>query len=341
MYSFTNDYSEGAHPRILQTMMEANLTQNKGYGLDIHSGRARDLIRKEIRQQEADVHFIPGGTQTNLIVIASALRPYQAVISAVTGHVNVHETGAVEATGHKVLAMDTADGKLTPALINQALEAHADEHMVQPKMVYISNSTEVGTQYSKAELEALSRICRLKGLYLFLDGARLGAALTSPANDLTLSDIAALTDVFYIGGTKNGALLGEAVVILREDLKTDFRFMIKQRGAMMAKGWLLGIQFEELFRNNLFYDMARHANQMAGRLREAIAGCGWSFAWDSRTNQLFPVFSDQVIRELEKDFSFDRNKRVDESHSCIRLVTSWATTEEGVEAFIEAIKKLS
>ncbi len=341
MYSFTNDYSEGAHPRILQAMMEANLTQNKGYGLDSHSDHARELIRQEIRHPEADIHFIPGGTQTNLIVIASALKPYQAVISAVTGHVNVHETGAIEATGHKVLAMDTADGKLTPALVQQALDSHTDEHMVQPRMVYISNSTEVGTQYTRAELEALSRICRLKGLYLFMDGARMGSALTSPVNDLTLADIADLTDVFYIGGTKNGALLGEAVVILRDELKTDFRFMIKQRGAMMAKGWLLGIQFEELFQNNLFYDMARHGNDMAGRLREAIAGCGWSFASDSRTNQLFPIFTHEVIRELAEDFSFEINQKTDEDHCCIRLVTSWATTEAGVGRFIETLRRLS
>lgn len=341
MYSFTNDYSEGAHPRILQAILEANLMQNKGYGLDAHSGHARELIREEIQPQDGDIHFIPGGTQTNLIVIASALRPHQAVISAVTGHVNVHETGAIEATGHKVLAMDTADGKLTPALVQQALDSHTDEHMVQPKMVYISNSTEVGTQYTKSELEALSRICRLKGLYLFMDGARIGSALTSPANDLTLADIAALTDVFYIGGTKNGALLGEAVVIVREELKADFRFMIKQRGAMMAKGWLLGIQFEELFQNNLFYDMARHANHMARRLREAIARQGWSFSSDSCTNQLFPIFSHQAVRELEKHFTFEIIGQTDDNHTCIRLVTSWATTEEGVEEFIRVLEKIS
>lgn len=337
MYSFTNDYSEGAHPRILQAMMEANLTQNTGYSLDSHTARAVQLIREEIQCPEADVHITVGGTQTNLLVISAALRPYQAVISAATGHINVHETGAIEATGHKVLAMETADGKLTPALIQKALDIHTDEHMVQPKMVYISNSTEVGTQYTKAELEAISRICRLKGLYLFMDGARMGSALTSPANDLTLADIAALTDAFYIGGTKNGALFGEAVVILREELKPDFRFMIKQRGAMMAKGWLLGIQFEELFQNNLFYDLAAHANAMAQKLRDAITACGFPFASDSQTNQLFPIFPDELIRELGKDFTFEMNTRVDHTHSCIRLVTSWATTEEGVSQFMQAL----
>ncbi len=339
MYSFTNDYSEGAHPRILQAMMETNLVQNTGYSTDIHTVYAGQLIRDEIRCQEADVHIIAGGTQTNLLVISSALRPYQAVISAATGHINVHETGAIEATGHKVLAMETADGKLTPALIQKALDIHTDEHMVQPKMVYISNSTEVGTQYTKAELEAVSHICQLKGLYLFMDGARMGSALTSPVNDLTLADIASLTDAFYIGGTKNGALFGEAVVIVRDELKPDFRFMIKQRGALMAKGWLLGIQFEELFQNNLFYDLASHANAMAQKLRTAIAGCGFSFASDSQTNQLFPVFPDELIRELGKDFAFEMNKRIDDTHSSIRLVTSWATKDEGVSRFIEALRR--
>ncbi len=339
MYSFTNDYSEGAHPRILKAMMETNLTQNTGYSQDIHTSHAIDLIRSEIKQPNADIHIIVGGTQTNLITISAALRPHQAVISAVTGHINVHETGAIEATGHKVLAMETKDGKLTPNLVLQALEFHTDEHMVQPKMVYISNSTEVGTQYTKTELEALSHLCRQKGLYLFMDGARMGAALTSPINDLTLADIASLTDVFYIGGTKNGALFGEALIILNDELKPDFRFMIKQKGAMLAKGWLLGIQFEELFQNNLFFDMASHANAMAGKLRTALTDKGFSFAYDSQTNQLFPVFSNEMIAELAKEFTFNMDKKIDETHSSIRLVTSWATTEDGVEEFIRFLKK--
>lgn len=338
MYSFTNDYSEGAHPRILEAMMKSNLIQNTGYGLDSHTEHAVSLIREEIQCPHADVHMITGGTQTNLITIAAALRPYQAVIAAVTGHINVHETGAIEATGHKVLAMDTRDGKLTPDLVCQALDFHTDEHMVQPKMVYISNSTEVGTQYSKAELEALSRLCRLKGLYLFMDGARMGAALTSPVNDLTLADIARLTDVFYIGGTKNGALFGEALVILREELKSDFRFMIKQRGAMMAKGWLLGIQFEELFQNRLFYELASHANAMADRIRTALTELGYPFAYDSHTNQLFPVFPNDTIEQLAKHFTFNMDRSVDETHSAIRLVTSWATTEEGVDELIRFLR---
>lgn len=337
MYSFTNDYSEGAHPKILESLLTNNLIQQNGYSLDVHTKHAIELIHSEIHRSDADIHLITGGTQTNLITIATALRPYQAVISAATGHINVHETGAIEATGHKVLAMQTQDGKLTPALIREALDSHTDEHMVQPKMAYISNATEVGTQYTKAELEALHHICRQKDLYLFMDGARMGSALTSSSNDLTLADIAALTDIFYIGGTKNGALFGEALVICDPRLKPDFRFMIKQRGAMLAKGWLLGIQFEELFQNNLFYAMASHANRMADRLRTALTEKGYAFASASATNQLFPVLPDSLVEKLSRDYTFNIDRKYDNSHTVIRLVTSWATTEDGVNSFIKSL----
>lgn len=341
IYSFNNDYSEGAHPRILQAMMEANLVQNGGYSLDTHSDHAKELIKKELRRDDVDIHMIVGGTQTNLLAIACALRPHQAVVCAETGHINVHETGAIEATGHKVLGQITEDGKLTVAHIQKAIDLHTDEHMVQPKMVYISNSTEVGTQYTLAELEEISQYCRQQGLYLFLDGARMGAALTSRANDLTLADIARLVDLFYIGGTKNGALFGEALVICHPDLKPDFRYIIKQRGAMLAKGWLLGIQFEELFQNNLFYDMASHANEMAEQLRRGLIECGYSFHWNSTTNQLFPVLPNQVMNKLAEDFLFSEQAVIDENHTCIRLVTSWATRQEGVDAFLTALNKIS
>ncbi len=337
MYSFNNDYSEGAHPRILQALAETNLEQNNGYSQDCHTAHAAELIRAEAGCPDAEVHILVGGTQTNSAVIAAALRPYQAVLAAATGHINVHETGAVEASGHKVLTRPAADGKLTPALIREVLNTHTDEHMVQPKMVYISDSTEIGTLYTKAELEALSHCCRQNGLWLFLDGARLGAALTSPANDLTMADIAALTDVFYIGGTKNGALFGEALVIVNDALKSDFRYLIKQRGAMLAKGWLLGIQFEELFRDRLFYDLAAHANAMAARLRDALTERGYEFAYPPQTNQLFPIFTDERIKKLGRDFLFMPDKRIDEKHKSVRLVTSWATTEAGVEDFIRAL----
>lgn len=340
MYSFNNDYSEGAHPKILEALMTANLQQNGGYGLDDHCDHARSLIMEEIGRNDVDVHFIVGGTQTNLITIATALRPWQAVIATDKGHINVHETGAIEATGHKVLAMPCCDGKLTPADILKAIDIHTDEHMVQPKMVYISNSTEIGTQYTKADLEALHHICRQKNLYLFMDGARMGAALTSPVNDLTLKDIASLVDVFYIGGTKAGALFGEALIICHPDLKPDFRFMIKQRGAMLAKGWLLGIQFEELFQNNLFYDMAAHSNEMAAILRKGIEECGYRFSSPSMTNQLFPILPNTVINQLSGNFLFSVQEKVDQSHSVIRLVTSWATKENACHEFVDALKQL-
>ena len=341
MYSFNNDYSEGAHPRILETMLSTNLEQNNGYSMDAHTAHAISLIKKEIRREDADIHCIVGGTQTNALVIDAALRPHQAVICASTGHINVHETGAIEATGHKVITMESSDGKVTPEMIQKALDWHSDEHMVQPKMVYISNTTEIGTQYSKTELEVLSQFCRQHELYLFLDGARLAAALTSPVNDLTAADIARLTDVFYFGGTKNGALFGEALVILNPDLKPDFRFLIKQHGAMLAKGWLLGIQFETLFTDGLYYELASHANAMAAILKQGIKDLGYSFTSDSYSNQLFPVFPDSVIAELAKDFLFSANGRMDETHSSIRLVTSWATKETAVHEFVQKLAALT
>ena len=337
MYSFTNDYSEGAHPRILEAMMNANLTQNVGYGLDAHSLAAAGTIRRLADAPDAAVHFVVGGTQTNLLLIASALRPYQAVIAAATGHVNVHEAGAIEGTGHKVLALPTTTGKLTPEIIAPCLTEHCDEHMVQPKLVYISDSTELGTVYTKAELEALHHFCRLHGLMLYLDGARLGSALTSAPNDLTLKDLAALTDAFYIGGTKNGALLGEALVIQKDSLKEDFRFMMKNRGAMLAKGFLAGIQFEELFRDGLFFDLAAHANEMAAILRDGIRKAGYSFVSDSHTNLLFPILPDELVDKLGKDFTFERSQKPDDSHTVIRLVTSWATPEKAVRDFLSAL----
>lgn len=337
MYSFTNDYSEGAHPRILEAMMNANLTQNVGYGLDAHSLAAAGTIRRLADAPDAAVHFVVGGTQTNLLLIASALRPYQAVIAAATGHVNVHEAGAIEGTGHKVLALPTTTGKLTPEIIAPCLTEHCDEHMVQPKLVYISDSTELGTVYTKAELEALHHFCRLHGLMLYLDGARLGSALTSAPNDLTLKDLAALTDAFYIGGTKNGALLGEALIIQKDSLKEDFRFMMKNRGAMLAKGFLAGIQFEELFRDGLFFDLAAHANEMAAILRDGIRKAGYSFVSDSHTNLLFPILPDELVDKLGKDFTFERSQKPDDSHTVIRLVTSWATPEKAVRDFLAAL----
>ncbi len=331
MYSFVNDYSEGAHPKVLDLLMKSNLEQNNGYGTDVHCDRAKEHIKKHLEKDDVDIHFIPGGTQTNLLVISAFLRPHQCVIAADTAHINVHETGAVEATGHKVVTIAAPDGKLTPSAILSALNYHRDEHMVQPKMVYISDSTELGTIYTKAELTAIQSICKENGLYLFLDGARLASALTCRTNDLTLADIAQLTDVFYIGGTKNGALLGEALVICNDGLKEDFRYLIKQRGAMMAKGFVMGNQFEALFQEDLYFELGAHANRMAERIADAIERAGYRFYTTPCSNQLFPVLPYQILDKLSGQFKFEVQKEMKE-FTVVRFVTSWATTQESVDA---------
>jgi threonine aldolase len=337
--SFRNDYSEGAHPRLLQALASASAEQNAGYGLDRHSLRAAELIRARLGGVDADVHFLSGGTQTNLLAISAFLRPHQAVIAAHTGHIATHETGAIEATGHKVLTVHSDDGKLSPALIAPVLREHADEHMVQPKLVYISDSSEVGTIYSHAELQVLSAFCREHGMLLFLDGARLGAALTAEANDLALADIAACCDAFYIGGTKNGALAGEALVVSNPALKADLRYQIKQRGAMLAKGMFLGAQFEALFEDELFFELARHANAMAARLRKAFSEQGIAFLADSPTNQLFPILPPAAVEALEARYEFHRWQTLPDGDIAIRLVTSWATKAEAVEDFVAGMRE--
>ncbi|MBT2659133.1 aminotransferase class I/II-fold pyridoxal phosphate-dependent enzyme [Bacillus sp. ISL-18] len=339
MYSFKNDYSEGAHPQILKAIMETNLVQEEGYGEDRYSLQAIELIKKKLGRSNVDIHFLTGGTQTNLTAISAFLRPHEAAISVSSGHILGHETGAIEATGHKVLSVESKDGKLTPAGVQAVLEGHPDEHMVKPKLVYISNSTEIGSIYKKEELQALSDFCRKKNLILYMDGARLGSALCSKENDLQLSDLPNLVDAFYIGGTKNGALLGEALVIYRESLKEDFRYHIKQKGALLAKGRVVGIQFLELFRDHLFFDLADHANRMAGMLHDALKQADVTFLTNSPSNQIFPILPDRVIAELEKKYSFHVWEKVDEDQSAIRLVTSWATKEEEVVGFIEELKK--
>lgn len=335
MYSFKNDYSEGAHPRILQALIETNLEQVEGYGIDCYTLKAAQLLRQKIGRNDIDIHFFSGGTQTNLTAISAFLRPHEAIIAANTGHILVHETGAIEATGHKIISCEVTNGKLDPDHIKAAIAMHTDEHMVKPKLVYISNPSEIGSIYKKAELEQLSQCCKENHLFLFVDGARLGSALCSDENDMTLTDLATLVDAFYIGGTKNGALMGEALVICNAFLKDDFRFHMKQKGALLAKGKLLGIQFLELFKDDLYFDLARHANKMAGLLRNAIANAGYQFLTDSPSNQIFPILPNWLITKLEENYSFYVWSKVDHDHSAIRLVTSWATTEDAVMAFIE------
>ena len=340
MYSFKNDYSEGAHSRILNALVETNLDQTDGYSTDYHTKNAIELLKKKIDNENVDIHLLVGGTQVNLTAIAAFLRPHEAVIGADTSHVNCHETGAIEATGHKVITMNTEDGKLTSNLIQKVVDAHTDEHMVQPKLVYISNSTELGTIYKKSELEELHKCCINNNLLLYLDGARLGTALVSEENDMTLADIAKLVDAFYIGGTKNGALFGEALVICNDSLKEDFRYFIKQKGGLLAKGRLLGIQFEELFKDDLYFDIARHANKMAMLLKNALKEKGYEFLTDSSTNQQFPIIPNNIIEEIGKKYSFNIERVIDEENTAIRLVTSWATNEENVLEFIEDLKNM-
>lgn len=336
MHSFQNDYSEGAHPRILDALGRTNLEQTIGYGNDPYTEEAARLIRAQICHSDAQVHFLAGGTQTNLVALSAFLRPHEAVISADTGHINVHETGAIEATGHKVLTVPALDGKLTPEHVLSVLRAHTDEHMVKPRTVYISHSTELGTCYTKAELIALRECCLASGLLLYLDGARLGSALC--CSDLTLSDIAALTDAFYIGGTKNGALFGEALVITNLSLATDIRYIVKQRGGMLAKGRILSLQFVELFRDGLYFEIAAHANGMADRLREGIRRAGCAFLSESPSNQVFPIFPDELVQKLSGQFRFEVWSKPDKAHTCIRLVTSWATQGEAVDAFLHSLE---
>lgn len=338
-FSFKNDYSEGCHPNILQSLLQSNLEQEAGYGEDRYCLEAKQLIREKLGRADSEIYFVSGGTQANLIVISSILRPYQAAVSAATGHILNNEAGAIEATGHKILSIDTEDGKLRPSDIIPVLEGHANvPHQVMPKLVYISNSTELGTTYNSRELEDLSSFCKQNNLYLFMDGARLGHGLTAETSDLSLEKIAELTDIFYLGGTKNGALIGEAIVINNPVLKENFGFSIKQKGALLAKGRLLGIQFLELMKNDLYFDLAKHANQQAMKIKNALQERGASFLSDSYTNQIFPVLNNDLIEILAEKFEFYVWKKVDDKSSAIRLITSWNTSDKGVDDFIEIIK---
>ncbi len=336
MYSFKNDYSEGAHPDILEALFRNNNHQEEGYGLDRHSRHAAELIQNLVGDPEAAVHFISGGTQTNLIAIHSFLRPHEACITVSSGHIATHETGAIEATGHKLLTVIGEQGKITPAFVAPVLEEHYFEHMVKPRLVYISNPTELGTVYTRDELANVSAYCKQKNLLLYLDGARLGSALVCKEAMLDLKTVYSLTDAFFIGGTKMGALLGEALVVRNPRLRDELRYLIKQRGAMLAKGRLLGIQFEALFENNLYFQLAEHANNMAQLLAEKLAELGCDFWIESPTNQIFPVMSSRAIERLSEKFDFYVWQKVDKSHAAIRLVTSWATTEKDVQSFIHA-----
>ncbi|MEG0496145.1 MAG: low specificity L-threonine aldolase [Eubacterium sp.] len=339
MIHFSCDYCEGAHPLILEALCQTNCEQTEGYEEDHFCDHARDLIRDKIACDHCDIHFLSGGTQTNLTFITHVLRPFEAVISADTGHICTHETGAIEATGHKIIAMPGDNGKLNVPLIKKALSDHTDHHMVLPKLVYLSNPTEIGTIYTKAELQAIHSFCHEKDLILFIDGARLASALTAESNDLSLSDYPKLCDAFYIGGTKCGALFGEALVIIKPQLAEHFNFTLKQRGGLFAKGRILGIQFEQLFKDHLYTDLGAHTNRLANRLKVALENAGFDFWVDSPTNQIFPILPNKLIENLRKDYAFRDQCVFDSDHTVVRFVTSWAMTDEMVDAFIKSLNK--
>jgi len=337
MYSFASDYLEGACPEVLEELVRTNTLQTPGYGLDPFCESAAGRIRFVIEREDADVHFITGGTPANVLAMC-LLRPYEAVICADSGHINVHETGAVEATGHKILAVPGTDGKISAQAIRDICAQHTDEHMVHPKMVFVSDATEYGTIYTKKELTDIREACTENGLYLYLDGARIANAMCAEGNDLTLSEIAGLADIFYIGGTKNGALLGEAMVICHPDLKPNFRYLIKQHCAMLAKGRIIGVQFDRLFQDDLYLKNARNANMMAQKIKKVLLENGYRMFIDSPTNQIFPILEDTLIEELRKDYEFLTWLKYDETHTVIRLVCSWATKEEAVQEFCQKIE---
>ena len=337
-HSFHNDYSEGAHPSILKALSGTNMDQEEAYGFDRHSDEARGLIRGHLGGSDADIWFVASGTVANSLCISSSLRPHEAVIAPTTGHIAGQETGAIENTGHKVITVTPEAGKLTPPAIEAALAENSHfPHMAKPRMVYVSNATEAGTLYTKSELTAIAGLCRANDLLLLVDGARMGTALTGRGNDMTLADIAGLADIFWIGGTKSGALLGEAVVIPNPGLRRDFEFMIKQRGTMLAKGRVLGLQFRELFRERLFFELSEHANAMARRLADGLRGKGVEFVDEPETNLLFPVLGNARIEALQKTFGFYVWEPAGKDRSVVRLVTSWATPEAAVDGFVNAV----
>ena len=339
MIYFNNDYSESCHPLIMKHLMDLGQNQYPGYGLDNVTKQAKEVIKKQFHHHEVDVHFVVGGTQANLISLAAFLRPYEAIIACNTGHINVHETGAIEATGHKICLVEEKEGKLTPKAIEEVVLSHRDEHMVKPRLVFISNSTELGTIYNREELTHLRSICDQFGLLLYLDGARLGSALTCEGNDVELSDLPSFCDAFYIGGTKNGALFGEAIIIVNPLLKENFRYHIKQRGALLAKGYTLGAQFLALFRDSLFFDIASNANQKAALIRRALQNKGIDFLYPTTTNQLFPIFTKDQFDRLSQHYIFTVWQQ--QEHQVVaRIVTSWASQDCDVDALCQHINEL-
>lgn len=341
---FQSDYMEGAHPSIIKKLSETNLFHTVGYGSDEFSEEARALIRKACGAPNAEVQFLVGGTQTNAVVIDCILKKWQGVIAADSGHVAVHEAGAIEFTGHKVLPIKGEDGKLTAAAVDSYISDFYKDanwtHMVEPGMVYISQPTELGTMYSKRELSALSEVCRRRNVPLFVDGARLAYALGSDENDISLEDLARLADVFYIGGTKCGALFGEAVVLPNPELIPHFITQIKQHGALLAKGRISGIQFAELFKNSLYLELGKNADAFAQKIQDALVRAGYKLFFKSPTNQVFFIIENEKLKPLSEKVLYGFLEKYDESRTVIRFCTSWATTQDDVDALLEVIKTM-
>lgn len=340
MIRFDSDYLEGAHPKVLKKLVETNYEKTEGYGLDKYTEKAKEKIKKVLKNDDVDIHFLVGGTQTNMIVINAALRPFEAVVCPESGHINVHEAGAVESVGNKILTCKSLDGKLHLEDLKEIIKLHENEelheHRVKPKMVFISLPTECGTNYNKKELVELYNYCKKKKLYLYIDGARLGYGLAAKDTDLKIEDLPNLCDVFYIGGTKQGALFGEAVVIINKELKKDFRYYIKQKGGLLAKGRILSVQFLALFENDLYSKISKVAVSQAMKIRKALEKKGYELYYDSYTNQQFVIINNEKLKELEIDFKFCKWLNVD-NKTVIRIVTSWSTTEEEVDKLIEEL----
>lgn len=343
MIRFYCDYSQSAHPSILKAISAHPDAQYPGYGEDKHCKHAAKLIQDACKAPDSDVHFLVGGTQANTTIISAILRPHQGVLSADTGHIATHETGAIEATGHKVLTLPAENGKITAEQIASAYDDHwadeAHEHLPQPALVYLSHPTEMGTVYTLDELEAISSVCKKRNLPLMLDGARLGYGLASPFTTITLADVARLCDVFYIGGTKMGTLFGEAVVIANDAIKRDFRYLIKRHGGLLAKGFLLGMQFATMFEDDLYYQLGKHGVTEAMHLRQGLLDAGFTLQYDTGTNQQFPVLSEDVKAKLSEHFTFANWEKLDKKHSVVRFCTSWATKREDVDKLIFALNK--
>ena len=344
MIRFNNDYNRGAHPAIIKALSETNNESYGGYGKDPLCEKAATKIKEVLQSPDAEVHFLVGGTQANYTVIGAALRPFQSVIAADSGHIHVHETGAVERIGHKIEALPAENGKITAAQIAARAElfrsSDISEHITQPKMVYLSYPTEVGSLYTKKELEEIRKVCDEYRLYLFIDGARLGYGLGSPEADLTIAEFSSLTDAFYIGGTKCGALFGEAMVLNHPDLKENFRSYMKQNGALLAKGWLLGLQFLTLFENNLYFEITRHAVTQALRIRDAFIRKGFELYSNSPTNQQFVILDPASMERLAQNYVFEFQEKLSENRIAVRFCTAWSTTDQEVETLLHDIEAL-